>query len=143
MTQPSTNINSDKAINVRRGRVASVDLFEVKENELEILEKGSDGNLLLNFSIAFFSIACSALFTFFATSKFVKPIYETLILIFIVVGLVAGIILFIFWRIGRKTVEEVIVTIKNRIPPEDFIQTEDSDLPVDETSTATITSPQG
>ena len=36
---------------VRRGRVDSVDLYEVKENELELLEKGSPASLQLNFSI--------------------------------------------------------------------------------------------
>ena len=60
---PQGNTDLGEKIIVRRGRVDSVDLYEVKKNELELLEKGAPESLQLNFSIFLFSIAFSAIIT--------------------------------------------------------------------------------
>ena len=42
---------------IRRGSVDFIDVYEVKESELDLLEKGSPATLDLNFAISLFTIA--------------------------------------------------------------------------------------
>ncbi|MNJ74159.1 hypothetical protein D3C77_710510 [compost metagenome] len=74
---------------VRRGRVDSVDLFEVKEHELEMLEQGSPASLQLNFSIFLLSIAFSAILTL-TTATVASKIFETVYVVIAVVGILLG-----------------------------------------------------
>ena len=53
--------HDDEKLLVRRGRVGSVDLYEVKEHELELLEKGSTATLQFNFAIFLFSTAITCI----------------------------------------------------------------------------------
>ena len=54
---------------IRRGRVDSLNIYEVKEHELELLEKGSAGTLQFNFAIFLFSIALTCIIAL-ATADF-------------------------------------------------------------------------
>lgn len=55
--QPSNDIR------IRRGRVDSVDLFEVKEHELVILERGRQADIFLNFAVFLISLAVTCFLT--------------------------------------------------------------------------------
>lgn len=44
---------NDSYVKVRRGKVESVDLYEIKDSELDILEQGTPATLQLNFAIFF------------------------------------------------------------------------------------------
>ncbi len=121
----STNLqnnDNDSTVPVRRGKVDSVDLFEVKEHELEILENGgSDTNssIYLNFSIFLLSISVSSTFSIWATEKFSAPIYQILLLIITVVGFLMGGFLLLLWRNKRKkersSIKAIVKTIRDRI----------------------------
>jgi hypothetical protein len=114
---PQDKPEAGEKIVVRRGRVDSVDLYEVKENELEVLESGSPASLQLNFSIFLFSIAFSAILTL--TTATVKwPIMETIFLVVAVIGILLGSYLFISWWRARTSIAKIISTIRDRIPPE-------------------------
>ncbi|NWC73857.1 hypothetical protein HX823_07155 [Pseudomonas sp. P7759] len=102
---------------VRRGRVDSVDLFEVKEHELEMLEQGSPASLQLNFSIFLLSIAFSAILTL-STAIVESQILQTVYVVISVVGILLGVYLLISWWRTRTSIKKIIATIKNRIPPE-------------------------
>ena len=56
MVNHKSPVSDEKHLVVRRGRVDSVDLYEVKENELELLEKGAPATLQLNFAIFLYSL---------------------------------------------------------------------------------------
>ena len=111
------NTNSDKSLRVRRGRVDSVNLYEVKENELEILENGETAGLQLNFSIFLLSIAFSGILTL-CTATFSSSILQNIFLFVVIIGVILGIYLLLMWRKGRKSIKSVIQKIKDRIPPE-------------------------
>jgi hypothetical protein len=111
------NTNSDKALRVRRGRVDSVNLYEVKENELEILENGEPTGLQLNFSIFLLSIAFSGILTL-CTATFASSLLQSTFLFVTIIGVLLGAYLLLMWWKGRKSIKTVIQTIKNRIPPE-------------------------
>ncbi len=110
---------------VRRGRVDSVDLFEVKENELELLEKGSPAGLQLNFSVFLLSIAFSSILTL-ATATVKWPIMEIVFVVIAVIGILLGIYLLISWWKTKSCIAKIIVIIRERIQPEVI---DDSDQP--------------
>jgi hypothetical protein len=104
-------------LRVRRGRVASVDLYEIKENELEILENGSPSGLYLNFSIFLISLAFGAITTI-ATATFANPLMQQLFLIIAVVGTLGGLLLLILWWRSHQSIAQVVRAIRARIPPD-------------------------
>lgn len=114
---PNQESHLGEKIVVRRGRVDSVDLFEVKEHELEMLEQGSPASLQLNFSIFLLSIAFSAILTL-TTATVESQILRTVYVVIAVVGVLLGLYLIISWWRTRTSIKKIIATIKNRIPPE-------------------------
>jgi len=106
---------SEKVL-VRRGRVDSVDLYEVKDNELDILENGEPDSLFLNFSIFLFSIAVSAICSL-ATATFKSSLIEYAFLFVAIIGLLLGTFLLILWLRRRTSIKSIIKTIRDRIPP--------------------------
>jgi hypothetical protein len=103
---------------VRRGRVDSVNLYEVKENELDILEKGSPTSIYLNFAIFLLSIAFSSIAALCTTTTFKYAIVQTIFVVVAVVGILIGVLLILLWNRGRKNISDVIKTIRDRIPSE-------------------------
>ena len=61
MTQNNKQLDDSTPLRVRRGRVESVDLYEIKDTELDTLEKGTPADLQLNFAIFLLSLAFSAI----------------------------------------------------------------------------------
>lgn len=115
---PNDHTSGEKPIRVRRGRVDSVDLYEIKDNELNLLEKGSPTDLYLNFAIFLLSIAFSAMAVLFTTKDYRYPIAETVFVVILVVGLLVGALLLILWKRGKGDVAATISDIRKRIPPE-------------------------
>jgi hypothetical protein len=113
--------NSDKtidgAVRVRRGRVDSVDLYEIKDSELDLLEKGSPSDLHLNFAIFLLSIAFSAICAL-ATATFSSETIKTSFIVVTVVGILVGAYLFIAWFRDRQDRKELCKVIRGRIPPD-------------------------
>lgn len=105
---------SDEKVLVRRGRVDSVNLYEVKEHELELLEKGQVGTLLLNLGIFLFSIAFTCIAAL-ATADFRWPIAEIIFIFIIVVGILVGLCLILIWWNTKQSIKNVISTIRNRL----------------------------
>ena len=113
------NTNSEKPFRVRRGRVDSVNLYEVKENELEILENGEPTSIQLNFAIFLLSIAFTGILTL-CSATFSSTLLQNAFLFSTIVGCILGFYLLIIgWR-GRKSIKSIIKTIKDRIQPETF-----------------------
>lgn len=99
---------------IRRGRVDSVNLYEVKEHELEILEKGQVGTLQLNLAIFLFSIAFTCIAAL-ATADFRWKVAETIFIFIIVVGILLGLYLILIWRRTKQSISKVVSTIRNRL----------------------------
>jgi len=118
---------SEKPLLVRRGRVDSVDLYEVKEYELELLENGEPTGIHLNFSIFLLSIGFSCIITL-CTATFTKLIIENTFLFISIIGIMGGLYLLILWWRGRKSIKSIIRIIKNRIPPDIIIQKEEVEV---------------
>lgn len=106
---------TNEKIDVRRGRVGSVDLYEVKENELDILESGSPASIYLNFAIFLLSssITCIASLCFTA---YVNNIIQITFICFSIIGVLGGILLLILWWNSKESIKQTIKVIRNRLP---------------------------
>lgn len=110
-------LDDSRPLRVRRGRVESVDLYEIKDTELDVLEKGTPADLQLNFAIFLLSLAFSAIATL-ATATFTIKVIETTFIIIAVVGILLGAYLMIAWWRARSEVKVLCKRIRERIPPE-------------------------
>ena len=126
----ANNNTSEKALLVRRGRVDSVDLYEVKEHELEILENGEQTGLFLNFSIFLLSLEFSGILTL-STATFSNTKIENTFLFITILGVLGGLFLLILWWRGRKSIKYVVKKIKDRIPAEYMEPQKKSDVQTD------------
>ncbi|MBC8549966.1 MAG: hypothetical protein H8D23_09970 [Candidatus Brocadiales bacterium] len=115
--EPKEPTSDKQHVRVRRGRVESVDLYEIKENELELLEKGAPSGLFLNFSVFLLSLAFSTIISL-STATFVNSSIHTLFVVVSVVGVLGGGFLLILWWRTRESITQVISHIRGRIPPD-------------------------
>ncbi|MYB94466.1 hypothetical protein F4054_02020 [Candidatus Poribacteria bacterium] len=113
MVDPNSPYRDEKPL-IRRGRVDSLDIYEVKEHELELLEKGQVGTLLLNLGIFLFSIAFTCIAAL-ATADFRSPITETIFIFIIVVGILGGLCLILIWWKTKQSIRKVVSIIRNRL----------------------------
>ncbi len=100
---------------IKRGRVDSLNIFEITEEELNTIEKGSTTSLYLNFAIFLLSIAASFLISLL-TSDFKDKLFTfTIFCVVTAVGFVIGLILLIMWFREKDKFKEVIKIIRQRI----------------------------
>lgn len=115
MVKKTTNNNERGSGEARvvTHKVEQIDIYEITENELSQLEKGTDSDLYLQFSIALLSVFVSLTVCFFTTTfKDDKVLYG-----FVCVDAVCfiiGALLLILWDRNRKGKSEIIQGIKNR-----------------------------
>lgn len=109
--------SGESQLRIRRGRVESVDLYEIKDTELELLERGSPADLQLNFSIFLLSLAFSGVCAL-ATATFKSPRVETAFMVVTVCGFLIGLYLLVAWWRNRTSLKEACKRIRQRIPPE-------------------------
>ena len=116
MSGPTTPFDDDQNhLRVRRGRVDSVDLYEIKDSELDLLEKGAPADVQLNFAISLLSIAFSSICAL-ATATFPNPSFETIFTLVAIVGVVIGVYFLVSWYRSRTSHRDVCKRIRGRIP---------------------------
>lgn len=106
--------SSGENIRVRRGKVNSVIIYEVREDELRVIEQGGAAADKLNFAIGLISSAVTALVTVLSTdvkSEYAKIFFVALVLI----GFILGGYFFISWSRDKKPVPEVVAEIRKRL----------------------------
>jgi hypothetical protein len=109
-----------KETRIRRGRVESVDLYEIKDGELDILEKGSPADTQLNFGLALLAMAFTALCSLL-TATFENKTAVTVFIVATIVGFVIGLYFLVSWWKNRTSLKEICRKIRERIPPESTI----------------------
>lgn len=109
--------SDEKPLRIRRGRVESVDLYEIKDTELELFRRGSPADLQLNFSIFLLSIAFTAIASLY-TATFSNANVHTTFIVVAVIGTMLGVYLLIAWWVNRKSLAETCDQIRQRIKPD-------------------------
>lgn len=120
MNKKTQDLDGSKPLVVRRGRVESVDLYEIKDNELDTLERGTPADLQLNFAVFLLSVAFSAIGAL-STATFPSKTIEIIFIVISVVGVLMGVYLMIAWWRTRSSVKDLCKRIRQRIPPDAVI----------------------
>lgn len=105
---------------IRRGSIDFIYVYDVSESELEALEKGLASNHELGFGIGLLSTAVACMIAL-GTTDFKWEIVKQICIILMVTGYVFGAYFMVIWRRTRKSVEEVVQRIKDRVdtPPDE------------------------
>jgi len=122
---PAPQNSDDKPLRIRRGRVESVDLYEIKDSELELFRKGSPADLQLNFAIFLLSIAFTAIAALY-TATFSNANMRTTFIVVAVIGVLFGIYLLIAWAMNRTSLTTTCDLIRERIKEPDLVITSTS-----------------
>lgn len=110
---PDQNQN-ESLIRVRRGEVDSICIYDVTEDELETLEKGSPSSLYLNFSLFLVSAASSFLVSLLFGGELSTNVFIVFVVV-TVVGFVVGIVLLVLWYRDFRSSTSVGKRIRNRL----------------------------
>ena len=103
-------------VTIRRGRVSSVDLYEIKESELDLLESGGDEMLEFNFSIFLYSMAATSIASLSTADFSKRPVVQNVFLFASIIGVLLGTYLIISWARKHKSRKNIISRIRGRIP---------------------------
>lgn len=106
---------------INRGRIQQLNIYEISDNELDVLEKGSPASLCLNIAIFLLSIALS-FFVTLVTVKIDNMILQITFIIVVVICTVVGLVLLCFWFKDSKVVSENVMKIKQRLPKKGVIK---------------------
>ena len=95
-------------------------MYEIKDSELDLFQKGSPADLQLNFAIFLVSIAFTAIVALY-TATFSSPNIHTTFIVIAVVGLLFGIYLLIAWARNRSSLVKTCDGIRKRIKEPDLV----------------------
>ena len=113
MTLPSPSYD-DTTVQVRRARVGSIDIYEIKDSELEILEKGGPAETQFNFAVFLLTLAFSSIIAL-STATFESVIIQFTSVVVAVVGSLGGLYLLIQWKRTKTSVSKLAKDIRNRM----------------------------
>jgi hypothetical protein len=102
---------------IRRARIERLNIYELSEEELELLERGSPDSLFLNFAVFLLSTAISLLIALFTTEISSDRVFNVFV-IFTLLGFLGGTVLLVLWRWYRKSTTKIFEQIRRRMPPE-------------------------
>src|SRR5690606_9845500 len=105
-------------VKVKRARYDSLELFDVSENELTIIERGSPSSTYLNFAIFLLSIAISFLTTLLTVDLKENQTLFTVFTVICVLGFMVGLFLIIIWYRSKNEFDEVLKKIRDRMKQE-------------------------
>ena len=101
-------------VTINRGRINSLTIYEITEDELDKLEKGDTDTIDLNFAIFALSVASSFLITLL-TTKIESIKTFNIFLVVVIVGFFSALILLVRWWKNRKNTGLIVSKIKKRI----------------------------
>jgi hypothetical protein len=115
---PADENTGENIVQIKRGRVDSLSLYEITDNELDILATGSPSSLQLNFAIFLLSIALSFLISLLTTKIELDRTFNVFVVIVVVTFVVGFIMMFMWWR-AHKSTRGIIQEIRDRLPAEE------------------------
>ena len=111
--------NGEKSVEVRRGRYDSLLLYEVTEEELDILKQGTPLSLLLTIGISLFTIGISFLIALLTAEITTKSIIFTVFTSIVASSFASSFVFMCWWYSNRQSVTSVIEKIKSRMLTEE------------------------
>ena len=121
--EPSNNGN----VRVRRARVGHINVYEVKEEELEILEKGTPITTYLTFAVFFLTSAITCLASLM-TADFTRDLEKGVFIVVCIFSLIFGLFFLFMWKRSKTPISDVVERIRSRMI-EIEVNEEPSELP--------------
>lgn len=109
------SVSDEKKTVIITGRIDSWKSYEVKEEELETIEKGSPTATYFNISIALLTTAISFLTTLILVDLSSRPKVFIIFSLLTIVGFIVGGILLLLWSQTKNDVKIVCKKIRDRI----------------------------
>ena len=120
----------NESLPTRRARVESIDLFEVKKEELDLIEAGLKSTpTILAFAMFSASVAVAFLIAILTTKEYRWSITESVFSGIVFSGVVLAVFLFIFWKSNRSSENRLITTIRDRMKNGNGHSSDEEDLP--------------
>ena len=101
---------------IRVGKMGTLKLYLISDDELARLGQGAGQSLFLNFGIGVLSVAVSFLISLLTTTITSDRLFDVFVIV-TVVGVLASIVLMILWWCTRKPISRLVQEIRDRIPP--------------------------
>lgn len=138
MSQNQATSTSTDEITIDRARINSITLYDVTEDELSIIERGSPSSNYLNFSIALLSIGISGLVSIL-TTKIENIVTLIVFVCATIICLIIGVFLLVLWRKFSKGSDDIFLKIRSRKNPQairDQVDTNDNSADADSQATS-------
>jgi hypothetical protein len=113
---PQNPNENESRISVNRGKVDSINIYEVTENELESLEAATPTGILFDIGLVCLSIAVSLSVALATTTIASERTFYTFVIV-VAIGYLAFGAFTVIWLITRKSVKKLTSKIRNRINP--------------------------
>lgn len=113
MENKNSSLSVD-SVELKRGRIRNLKVYDVTEDELKSLERGGDVATKLTFAISLFSSALTALVALLTTeikSNYTRTFFISLTL----VGFIWGFSFLLSWHKNRKSVSNTASEIRKRL----------------------------
>lgn len=99
---------------INRAKFDSLVLYEITENELDIIERGSPSSAYLNFAIFLITLGISFLVSLLTVD--IQSLFKfTVFVVISVIGFAIGSFLLYLWYRNRSSFSEVIDKIRSRL----------------------------
>ena len=105
-------------VTVKRGKLSEIYTYEVTDDELETLAKGTPASIHLTFALPLLTVAGSALATLITVPMKSERVFNVFLCTMFVGGIMGLLLLCLWWR-TRSPVKDVIERIKKRMPDEE------------------------
>lgn len=102
---------------IRRGRLDSLQIYEISEAELDALERGSPESVFFNLLLTTLSVAISFTVSL-ATTRIESDRTFIVFVLLVFVGYLAGFTFGVLWWISRRSLKTTAAKIRARIPAE-------------------------
>ncbi len=121
MTQTSEK-NDGFTVAIRRAKLDTLTIYEISEDELLTIERGSPDSVYLTIAIALLSFS-SAIFCSLLVTEIKSTLVTIVYVLIVIVGFIVGSILLILWKRTKSSVSACITIIRKRLPPPEGEQT--------------------
>ena len=95
--------------------MGSIDIYEIKDNELDIFEKGESTAVQLNFAVFLLSLGFNGVATL-STATFESDLIQIFFVVATVIGFLGGFYLLFQWRQSKTSIKELARGIRGRMP---------------------------
>jgi len=123
---------SSDGVRVNRAKLGSISVYEITEDELDLLERGSPNSTYFNFAIALLSISISFLISVFSTTIESIKVYAVFWIVALVTLILGSVLLLVWWR-ASKGIKSIFKRIRERMAPTNSIIEAETEQEIPET----------